>query len=1258
MATTATPCVLPELRLSRLSPPPACCLTPPSPPPLAVAAMGTVATEQLTTLHSEAPLASLGVWSYVHVTSRLLASAVPVHMLSGAEWMWQMAHTRTPSLSAASEQHEDARSVAAPRIHCVCVSNASSTCTRCSSPVLPVRVLCGLLITLISDCTESPPACALSSPPLLAPAALASRTCGDMTSTEQMVHVRIAPRARVKGSASRELTPVTAGTPMPVIRPTTRGGCPATAPIMFGNIWFLFGINVPRSRHPSIPSPDVAVANAQLRMRFCWATSLAPVGLLTQGDMLVDGASAPCPCRLAVTLLAPPAVPFAACASIWWYSFTSRAHRDGCVLCMMCDVCVCESDKTAEHKATVYALSLPYDALCFITSCRPTHRLRLSQPPDRLSDCLSSDSRTRLRGIALPVSPLPSMVMIPCEVNVDASAVCPSVPLTWPPPSLSAHGGVIAHMLDAIGRTLDDEPLVQPSGACIGADDAQAGRDETTTFALVVALLVVLLLPAAVSRSQPCSTRLTARWTSCVLWLTLVSSTSAMPTGQSAEAADIMATLAPLVAAVGYRAVLSGLAALRADAASNRRARSSSPRHSPPESAPVSPQPPPVTPSLAVPPTAESSTAQPPCDTSAATSTAGVDVSEPAASIGDLTHTLPVTPPRVDELSIQDAVALDGTAISTVADDGGSGGAMDLIDEQSDLHHRAATSIARLWRWFIGRLADGYTGGFISEREPRHDTTRMPSSLDVWIESEFPPPPPPFRFMLRVPAIASSAPTTASTAPVDDQTTQLGIWMLAAAPAATFAIAGGRHRRVQIDVPADAAERASPLERPARLHHSSSTVEPAPYTSITGTPVGLGSPPSAVPATMLSSRARRSGAWAAGRRLATVPQSTWLAISFAYQLRGRTLHRRSALARAAVQLQPLRTAVRYICRLRESAALRARGRPRAMPYDVGYDAETRQFSFRLSDGAISYMHPVGGHMPAFSQYGQLVAPMTPPADSAFVLRPEASGAWCYYDTEFGGTQWHAPEGSTSLVSRSLEHQLGPCSRIPPSLPRSITGLDCLDETPWIAIYQDSDHRALLFHRLTGAVRSAPWVALRTQGGHVYFANIVTRDTSWFPPPLWMEGWVMRPSCYSDSRGRFTHDVFGYGGAYTRCLLPPSIARLRVEGGAPYLGCTGLPQYPPDQFDSARSHPACRLAAPLLDPCSIDSTIRFGTSDACAVTHDMRRVLPGLIYDATAAMATAQAQIPSGHQREMWAQRQLQCHTDYLATLRRWQPCGA
>jgi len=43
----------------------------------------------------------------------------------------------------------------------------------------------------------------------------------------------------------------------------------------------------------------------------------------------------------------------------------------------------------------------------FFVRHRP-RRLRLSLPPNFLLDCLSSDRRTRLRGIALPVSPLPS----------------------------------------------------------------------------------------------------------------------------------------------------------------------------------------------------------------------------------------------------------------------------------------------------------------------------------------------------------------------------------------------------------------------------------------------------------------------------------------------------------------------------------------------------------------------------------------------------------------------------------------------------------------------------------------------------------------------------------------------------------------------------------------------------------------------------------------------------------------------------------
>ena len=99
---------------------------------------------------------------------------------------------------------------------------------------------------------------------------------------------------------------------------------------------------------------------------------------------------------------------------------------------------------------------------------------------------------------------------------------------------------------------------------------------------------------------------------------------------------------------------------------------------------------------------------------------------------------------------------------------------------------------------------------------------------------------------------------------------------------------------------------------------------------------------------------------------------------------------------------------------------------------------------------------------------------------------------------------------------------------------------------------------------------------------------------------------MRPQCHCDHLGRFTHEMFGPGSAYTRMLLPASVARLQVEGGAPYLGATGLPQYPPDEFDSIRSHPACSLLAPLHDSCGV-SGLRFGTSATCAVTHDMQHL---------------------------------------------------
>jgi hypothetical protein len=38
------------------------------------------------------------------------------------------------------------------------------------------------------------------------------------------------------------------------------------------------------------------------------------------------------------------------------------------------------------------------------------------------------------------------------------------------------------------------------------------------------------------------------------------------------------------------------------------------------------------------------------------------------------------------------------------------------------------------------------------------------------------------------------------------------------------------------------------------------------------------------------------------------------------------------------------------------------------------------------------------------------------------------------------------------------------------------------------------------------------------------------------------------------------------------LLCPQLARMRVDGGAPYLIYTGRPQYPPDDYDTPDTYP--------------------------------------------------------------------------------------
>ena len=399
-------------------------------------------------------------------------------------------------------------------------------------------------------------------------------------------------------------------------------------------------------------------------------------------------------------------------------------------------------------------------------------------------------------------------------------------------------------------------------------------------------------------------------------------------------------------------------------------------------------------------------------------------------------------------------------------------------------------------------------------------------------------------------------------------------------------------RRLLTAIPARALDPFAGYERARPAGRHTSTANEATSAAAVGVPVELGVV--AEDSTNALARRRRAAAWAAGRRLRSVPASTWLAVAFAYEMLRRTQVTRerlqaqasrqeAALARAAVQISPLRSVVEYVRRLRAAVAMRQRPQPRPMAYDVGYDAVTRHFSFRSGSGAITSSHPHGDSMEivaALSPAGRVVPPMQPPSDCPIALVPEATGMWCYLDTATGAVSWHAPPGSMPLTTVSLT-SADFSDRPPPCLHPSIQ-LGALDGTPWEPIYQDSNDRVLLFHRLTGAIREAPWIALRTSGGRAYFANLLTRETRWFPPRLWMEGWLFRPLSSADRRGcPEPHPLVG-GTAYGRSLLPPEFARQRVEGGAPYLDARGSPQYGPDPCDSSRTHPRCNRPMPLVD----------------------------------------------------------------------------
>ena len=327
----------------------------------------------------------------------------------------------------------------------------------------------------------------------------------------------------------------------------------------------------------------------------------------------------------------------------------------------------------------------------------------------------------------------------------------------------------------------------------------------------------------------------------------------------------------------------------------------------------------------------------------------------------------------------------------------------------------------------------------------------------------------------------------------------------------------------------------------------------------------------------------------AGALLASVRPHTWCILAFCLRLRRRAEQR--AIAQLHSRLLQYPQCARFVACLRARVSRRAAALkllsslPRPLPHDVGYDGDSG-FRFRDVRGVVTARHPAftatAETIPAYSPDGSVVPPVSPPSTSMVVLRPEASGAWCYCDTASGTASWYPPDGSTSLVARLFPEVPPVSEERPPRIPSQV-GLNSLAHTGWAPIFRDGTHEVFLVHQQTGAVRSAPWIVLRTRDGRAYFANLLTRETRWLPPHLWMQGWVSRLEV--DSASPAGVDIGSMSQALSnsgrdlpcdwRRPLPTLVGRQRVEGGAPYLyePALGVPQYPPDErWDSQLTYP--------------------------------------------------------------------------------------
>ena len=274
--------------------------------------------------------------------------------------------------------------------------------------------------------------------------------------------------------------------------------------------------------------------------------------------------------------------------------------------------------------------------------------------------------------------------------------------------------------------------------------------------------------------------------------------------------------------------------------------------------------------------------------------------------------------------------------------------------------------------------------------------------------------------------------------------------------------------------------------------------------------------------------ARRS---AALNLILHISSCTWRVLGFLYRLR------RPARLRAAYRAATLR--------IISSPPIPLLG------FDLGFSNLTNDLVLRTPTGNFISHHPSSPNLPlaevaAYSPTGDAVPALVPPVESRLVLCPETSGSWCYYHVDHGSVMWHIPPdllpSSSPLASATLPHLTSfTAERPPPPLNhRFHLTLDNLERhTPWLPLYSDSDRTVTLYHRVTGCTRSAPWFTLR-HSGRVYFANIITGETRWAPPIGWRDGWVSLTSPF-DRRS-----------PYARSLIPPSLARMHVEGGACYL----------------------------------------------------------------------------------------------------------